>query len=161
MPNKRSRAGAYLWVLILNIFHTSQFSNLFFNRENCPLLICLNYSVDADTQDKLTHPNRVSCSDTLLGLVPFPARHLEYEIQYLLITFVVLTPPRFSLRPSASVSTDRKPWRMQMNWPFVRGWDTTDYEKGLCHSEPSYIPQNSEFTLWIWLGDSMNSSHEM
>lgn len=50
-----------LWVLILNIFHTSQLSNLFFDRDDFPYWF--SYSVDVDTQDNLTHPNHVSCSE--------------------------------------------------------------------------------------------------
>lgn len=57
--------------------------------------------------------------NTLLALVPFTARHLQHEILYLLITFVVLTAPGFPLSTpmsSASVSADGKPWRIQMSW---------------------------------------------
>lgn len=36
---------------------------------------------------------------TLLTLVPFSARHLQYEILYLLIAFVVLMTPGFPIIP--------------------------------------------------------------
>lgn len=77
MPNTRSRAGAYLWVLVLNVFHTSQFSNLFFNRENFPYwFFFLNHSVAVDTQDNLTHKNHVSCSDYTARTSPFFSKTL-------------------------------------------------------------------------------------
>lgn len=99
--------------------------------------------------------------NTLLALVPFSARHLQYGILYLLITFAFVTPPRFSRSttiPSASVSTDRKPWRIQMSWHLVRGWATTQYGKGSCHSEPSHIPhQSSELTV-VKLAGGVNDS---
>lgn len=99
--------------------------------------------------------------NTLLALVPFSARHLHYEILYLLIAFVVLTDPGFPISTpmsSASVSAHRKPWRIQVKWPL---WGAEPQE----NMRRVYVLQShhraQSWLMWIWLGMQMNSSHEM
>lgn len=97
---------------------------------------------------------------TLLTLVPFSARHLQYEILYLLIAFVVLTTPGFPiihqcLQPqSVLVENPRELRLMDLLW----GAETQQSMRRLYVLQSHHRTQS--WLLWIWLGMQMNSSHE-
>lgn len=108
-----------------------------------------------DTQDKLIQIMFHSVN-TLLALVPFPLAVWNPVFAHYLC-FFDSSKIFYKHTNVFSLSVVRENPREFRCIVLLSGADTTEHGKGLCHSEPSHTPQNSEFTAvdlpggWKWI----------